>query len=91
MEKIVNGSVFIKKKSMWVLYKEAPSSRKNSWITFEQICKEYPEFIDKLCDIVTCPQYQKKGREFAKSILDYIKYLHHTLEKDMTPWLSLLN
>jgi hypothetical protein len=72
MEKIVNGSVFVKKKEMWVLYKEAPSSRRNSWITFDQICKEYPEFIDKLCDIVTCPQYPSKAREFARSIMDYV-------------------
>lgn len=72
MEKIVNGSVFVKKKEMWVLHKEAPSSRKNSWITFDQICKEYPEFIDKLCDIVTCPQYPSKAREFARSIMDYL-------------------
>ena len=72
MTKVVNGSVFIQKGDIWVLDKEAKSSRKNSWITFEQISLEYPEFLEKLCDIVTCPQYPSKAREFARSIMDYV-------------------
>ena len=55
--------------------KEKKSSRKKSWITLNQIMDEYPEFWDKLLDILFSKgdeQYWHKSIDYAKSILDFI-------------------
>lgn len=54
---------------------DGKSSRKKSWITHEQILNEYPDFWDKLLDILYSKgdeQYWYKAVDYAKSILSFI-------------------
>lgn len=54
---------------------DGKSSRKNSWVTEEQILNEFPDFWDKLLDILYSKgeeKYWYKAIDYSKSILDFI-------------------
>jgi hypothetical protein len=73
MYKIVNQSKYIKKGTIWVLLEEGPSSRNNSWITINQIGNEYPEFIDKISDVLFDSIYTESVKNYARSILTFLE------------------
>lgn len=76
MEKVylkeINGNLFKKKGNIFLLHKEGPSSRKNSWVTMSQIAIEYPEFIDKIADILYYKEYDNKAKDFARNVLNFL-------------------
>jgi hypothetical protein len=70
--KTINGHRFVKENGIYHMKKEGPSSRRNSWITLDQTDKEYPEFIDKISEILYYKEYNEKAKEFARSILVWL-------------------
>lgn len=52
---------------------ESTSSREKSWITIGQIDQEFPEFIDKLADILYDKLYKERAKDYARSILTWLE------------------
>lgn len=48
------------------------SSRQRSWITLEQIDKEYPEIIIKLSEILFTDKYGDSFKKFARDVIDFL-------------------
>jgi hypothetical protein len=70
-----NGATYKANKANGVyhLHSEGVSSRRNSWITLSQIGIEYPEFIDKIADVLYYPKYNEKSKQYARSILTWLE------------------
>lgn len=71
--KIVDDCIYIRKKGIYYPYKEAVSSRKHSWITFQQISLEYPQFLNKIADILFCSNYDEKAKDYTRNILVWLE------------------
>jgi len=73
--KVINESIYIKNGDTFLLFREKSSTRKVSWITLNQITKEYPDFFDKIEEIFTLsnPSYNDKSKKYATSIMEYIE------------------
>src|SRR4029079_8513382 len=73
MRKIqIDGEVYVLKGDIYVLFKELPSSRQKSWITFQQISLEYPEFLDKIAEVLFSGDYDERSKEFVRSLLFFL-------------------
>lgn len=53
-------------------YPSKVSSRTRSWITIDEIDNEFPEFVDKLADIVFDDRYPNNMKDYARSILEFL-------------------
>lgn len=72
--KTINGAKYKKgKNGIYSLWAEGSSSRRNSWITLGQIGNEYPEFLDKIADVLYIPSYNSKSKEYVHSILSWLE------------------
>lgn len=57
-----------------------PSSRKNSFITLDQIDREYPEIINKISEVLYYDDYTKEAKDYVRSLLDFM------LDHDFLSW-----
>jgi hypothetical protein len=73
--KVIDDNIYLKKGDIFLLFREKNSSRKVSWITLNQITKEYPDFFDKIEEIFTIsnPCYNDRSKKYATSIMEYIE------------------
>jgi hypothetical protein len=51
---------------------EGLSTRRKSWITMYQIGNEYPEFIDKIAEVLYHKEYNAKAKDFARNVLNFL-------------------
>ena len=71
--KKINGKIFGKRKGdIYRLIDEGLSSRRNSWITMRQIENEYPQFFNKISEILYY-DFNDKAKDFARSILTFLE------------------
>ena len=71
--KRIGEEIYVLYNGMYILFKEAPSSRLKSWITLDQISLEYPEFLDQIAEILFSGEYGKRPKEFVRSILYFLE------------------
>ena len=73
--KVIDENIYLKKEDIFFLFREKKSTRKVSWITLNQITKEYPDFFDKIEEIfiISNPCYNDKSKKYATSIMEYIE------------------
>lgn len=70
--KNINGILYKSLNGVLIPVTEAPSSREKSWITIGQIGKEYPEWINKISEILYYNEYNSRSKDYARSILNYL-------------------
>lgn len=53
-------------------YPSQNSSRMRTWITIDEICNEYPEFIDKVSDIIFDSDYPENMQNYGKTVAQFL-------------------
>lgn len=69
---IIDGVVYVMRDDVFFPVNEKKSSRLNSWITLDQITKEFPEFYDKIEDIFS-KKYNERAKSFATNIMNFLE------------------
>src|SRR6187551_1368662 len=70
--KTIGEYTFILKGDIYVPYLDAPSSRKENWITLQRIAWEFPQFFHKIGDILFTDRYDERAKDYIRSILFFL-------------------
>lgn len=68
-----DGTIYELDEGVWLPNREGRATRLKNTLSLFQISWEYPHYINKLAEIIFDPKYSLRSKEFARSVLDYLK------------------